>query len=77
MKLFTPDPKLVAEEVAKRPYEPFGLPNQTSTVKPDDNIQQPDLKDLKARIDRYEFNDKELGNRVREFEKAVGCKKDH
>ena len=37
-KLLMPDKKLVRAEVNKRPFEPFGVPGMTTTVKQDDNI---------------------------------------
>jgi hypothetical protein len=64
VKLFTPDPKLVREEVNKRPFEPFGVPGMVSTVKPDDLISRPNLEERKQRYNESvaEMNDREVNN---------------
>lgn len=49
IKQFTPDPKLVREEVNKRPYELFGVPDVMTTVKSSDLITEPTLEQRRKR----------------------------
>jgi hypothetical protein len=58
MKLFTPDPKLVAEEVSKRPFEPFGIGGVVPDRYKVNNLNQASFGKISAR--KYPAEDEGL-----------------